>query len=132
MSNTDKPWGGAEYENIRYRSLADEFKDDVFFQEPTDPPVQTGACCVDGVCTQKTLQDCQDADGVFFNVGSTECTDCVDNSGNGGQQSANILPFTTSLNGTLENGTITINYPAGFAVGDIKFEVFIEKDPDQS
>ena len=135
LSNTDKPWEGAEYENIRYRRLEDEFRDDVFFQVSTDPPVQTGACCTNGVCEQKTLEECQQGGGQFFGVGSETCTDCVDDSddsGDGGQQSTNILPFTTTLNGTLENGTITINYPAPFEATDVTFEVFIEKDQDQS
>ena len=131
LSNTDKPWGGAEYENIRYRSLADEFKDDVFFQVPIVPPVQTGACCTNGICEIKTQAECT---GVYFGDGSTDCSDCDDGSGGGGggQQSANILPFTTSLHGNLSDGSIIINYPVGFEATGIKFEVYIEKDPDES
>jgi len=135
LGDDRKPWGGAEYENIRYRSLADEFRDDVFFQVTEEPPPLTGACCIDGECTQQTRDDCEALGGEFFDEGSETCTDCVDDSddsGDGGQQSTNILPFTTTLNGTLENGTITINYPAPFEATDVTFEVFIEKDPDQS
>ena len=127
------PWGGAEYENIRYRSLEDEFMDDVSFQVPVEPPVPTGACCTNGVCEQKTLDECQQGGGQFFGVGSETCTDCVDDSddsGDGGQQSSGILPFTTTLNGRLNDGSITINYPDGFEATGIKFEVYVEKDPD--
>ena len=132
LSNTDKPWGGAEYENIRYRSLADEFKDDVFFQVPTDPPVQTGACCVDGECTLQTSDDCATLGGVFFGVGEQNCAECSKDEDPPAQQSANILPFTTSLHGHLSEGSIIINYPVGFDATDVSFEVYIEKDPDES
>jgi hypothetical protein len=33
---------------------------------------KTGACCLDGVCTEETCQDCLDAGGVFQGAG-TEC-----------------------------------------------------------
>ncbi len=123
------PWSGAEYENIRYRSIDDEFRDDFFVQAPIEPPILTGACCIDGVCTQKTFEECSEAGGEFFDVGSTTCTDCDDGGGGGsGQQSSEILPFTLSLNGTLEDGTITINYPDGFDATEITFEVYIEDD----
>lgn len=127
--NTDKPWEGAEYENIRYRRLEDEFRDDVFFQVTEEQPPLTGACCINGDCTQQTRADCATLGGVFFEVGSTTCDPCSKDDDPPAQQSSNILPFTTTLNGTLENGTITINYPAPFEATGVKFEVFIEKDP---
>ena len=65
--------------------------------------------------------------GDFFEVGSTDCIDCGDD---GGSESSEILPFTATLNGTLDDGTITINYPGDFNATGIKFEVYIEKDPD--
>lgn len=122
-----KPWNGAEYESIRYRNLADEFQDDTWVQVPPEPPIETGACCIDGVCEQKTAVQCSEAGGDFFEVGSTDCIDCGDD---GGSESSEILPFTATLNGTLDDGTITINYPGDFNATGIKFEVYIEKDPD--
>ncbi len=123
------PWEGAVYENIRYRSLADEFQDDPWVQGPIEPPIQTGACCINGVCEQKTAVECGQAGGQFFGVGTTDCIDCSDD---GGNESSEILPFTVTLNGTLDNGTVTINYPSGFNATGITFEVYIEKDPDSS
>ena len=121
--NTD-PWSGAKYENIQYRRFEDEFRDDVFFQVPIEPPIQTGACCIDGVCEQKFEVECGQLGGQFFGVGSTDCTDCGDD---GGNESSEIQPFTLTLNGTLEDGTITINYPSGVNATGITFEVFIER-----
>ena len=133
LDDNNKPWDGAnpaEYENIRYRSLADEFRDDVFFQVPIDPPdPPTGACCTNGVCDQKTEVDCSTGGGEFFGVGSTTCTTCGEEE-EPPQQSSGILPFTTTLNGRLNDGSITINYPAGFDATGVKFEVYIEKDPE--
>lgn len=117
FDDNNAPWEGAVYENIRYRRLADEFEDDPWIQAA--PPTPTGACCTNGICEIKTEAACT---GEYFGDDTTECGNC-------GQQSANILPFTTTLNGTLESGTITINYPAGFDSDGIKFEVFVEKDP---
>lgn len=135
LDDDRKPWGGAEYENIRYRRLEDEFRDDVFSQVPIEPPDPlTGACCTDGVCEQKTEVDCSTGGGEFFGVGSTTCTDCDDDDGDGGggQQSSDILPFTTALSGRLDDGSVIINYPDGFDATGIKFEVYIEKDPPAS
>jgi len=120
------PWDSAVYENIRYRRLADEFQDDPWIQAPVEPPIETGACCINGACEQKTAVECGQAGGQFFGVGTTDCTDCGDD---GGNESSEILPFTVTLNGTLDNGTVSINYPSGFNATGIKFEVFVEKDP---
>ena len=135
LGDDNKPWGGAEYENIRYRSLADEFKDDEFFQVPTDPPDPPdplGACCIEpGTCQQRTQQQCIDETGDASNwagPNTTECTNC-DDPNDGGTEVGDIRPFTVSLNGTLDNGTITINYPDGVNATDVTFEVYIEKDP---
>ena len=127
LGDNRAPWDGAVYENIRYRSLADEFRDDPWVQAPVEPPIETGACCINGVCEQKTAVECGQAGGQFFGVGTTDCTDCGDD---GGNESSEILPFTVTLNGTLDNGTVTINYPSGFNATGITFEVYIEKDPD--
>ena len=121
------PWEGAVYENIRYRSLADEFRDDPWVQSIIEPPIETGACCTNGVCEQKTAVECSASGGQFFGVGSTDCPDCGDD---GGTESSEILPFTVTLNGTLDAGTITINYPDGVNATGITFEVYIEKDPN--
>jgi len=123
------PWDGSVYENIQYRSLNDEFQDDPWVQAPIEPPIETGACCINGVCEQKFEVECGQLGGQFFGVGSTDCTDCGDD---GGNESSEILPFTITLNGTLDDGTVTINYPSGFNATGITFEVYIEKDPDLS
>ena len=139
LDDNNKPWDGAnpaEYENIRYRSLADEFKDDEFFQVPTDPPDPPdllGACCLQpGTCQQRTQQQCIEETGDASNwagPNTTECTNC-DDPNDGGTEVGDIRPFTTSLNGNLGNGTITINYPDGVNATDVTFEVYIEKDPE--
>ena len=124
------PWEGAVYENIRYRSLADEFQDDPWVQGDIEPPVPTGACCVaPGDCRIITQAQCTDLGSSNWIAGASVCDNC-DSPDDGGSEAGDIQPFTVSLNGTLDNGTITINYPSGVNATGITFEVYIEKDPD--
>ena len=125
------PWEGAVYENIQYRSLADEFQDDAWVQGDIEPPVPTGACCVaPGDCRIISQAECTGLGSSNWIEGASVCDDCA--ADNGGNESGDILPFTVTLNGTLDNGTVSINYPSGFNATGITFEVYIEKDPDLS
>jgi len=125
------PWSGAKYQSIRYRSLDDEFNDDAWVQGDIEPPVPTGACCVaPGDCRILTQSQCTDLGSSNWIEGASVCDDCA--ADNGGNESGDILPFTVTLNGTLDNGTVSINYPSGFNATGITFEVYIEKDPDLS
>ena len=139
FGDTKTPWGGAEYENIRYRNLSEEITDDLWVGR-TEPVKEDplGACCVAlGDCQHLTQQQCIDKTGsgdnwVFIPTGDPVICDNCTPSDSTGTEAGDIQPFTVSLNGTLDNGTITINYPDGVNATDVTFEVFIEKDQDQS
>ena len=132
FGDTRTPWGGAEYENIRYRNLSDEITDDLWVGRTE--PVQgdpLGACCVaPGDCRTLTQADCLQLGSVNWVEGDDAVCDDCDAPDNPGTEVGDIRPFTVSLNGTLDNGTITINYPDDINATDVKFEVYIEKDPE--
>jgi len=131
FGDTRTPWGGAEYENIRYRNLSDEKTDDLWVGR-TDPVKEDplGACCVaPGDCRTLTQAQCTDLGSVNWVQGDNAVCDDCDAPDNPGTEAGDIQPFTTSLHGHLSDGSIIINYPGDINATDVTFEVYIEKDP---
>ncbi len=83
-------------------------------------PVPTGACCVDGICSQKTASECEASNGTFLgNYTACSPISCVNN--DACSQAVDIT--ANMLNNTPVHGDNSVATPPKFGGGDPELPV---------